>query len=85
LGDHIKKNEIDGVCSTYQGRRDFYRVLVGKTKGKRPLGKHVHGLEGSMKIDLKELGWEGMDCIYLAQDRDQWQALINMLMKLLVS
>jgi hypothetical protein len=35
-------------------------------------------------VDLKEIGWKGVDRILLAQDRYQWQALMNMVMKLRV-
>jgi hypothetical protein len=38
----------------------------------------------NIKIDLREIGWDGMDWIYLAQDRDQWRALVNLVMKLWV-
>jgi len=38
-----------------------------------------------MKTDLKEIRWEDMDWIYLAEDKDRWQALINVTMELLVS
>jgi hypothetical protein len=37
-----------------------------------------------MKMDLKEIGWEGVDWIHLAQDRDQWQAFVNIVMNLQV-
>jgi hypothetical protein len=66
-------------------KRHFYMVLVVKTKGKRPLGKPVHGLEGNLKTDLKEIRWEDMDWIYLAEDKDKWQALMNVTVELLVS
>jgi hypothetical protein len=39
----------------------------------------------SIKIDLREIGWDGVDCIDLAHDRDQWRALVNMAMKLRVT
>jgi hypothetical protein len=63
----------------------FYMVLVVKTKGKRPLGKPVLGLEGNMNTDLKEIRWEDMDWIYLAENIDKLQALINVTVELLVS
>jgi hypothetical protein len=52
-----------------------YRILVGKPKG-RPRRRWVDNI----KIDLREIGWGGMDWINLAQDRYQWRALVNMVM-----
>jgi hypothetical protein len=59
-----------------------YRVLVGKPKGKEPLRRPRHRWEDEIKIYLMEIGWEGVDWIHLAQDRDQWQAVVNTEMKL---
>ena len=58
-------------------RRSVYRDLVGKPAGKRPLGRHRHRWEDDIKMDLYEVGWEGMDLIYMAQDRDRWRALAS--------
>jgi hypothetical protein len=44
---------------------------VVTTKGRRPIGKCVHGLEGNMKTDLQEIRWKDMEWIYLAQDKDK--------------
>jgi len=65
-------------------RKDVYRVLVGKPEGKRPLGRHRRGWEDNIKTDLKEMGWEGMDGIDLAQDRGRWRALVNAVLNLRV-
>jgi hypothetical protein len=54
-------------------------VLVGKPEGRRPLGRPSRW-EDNIKMDLREVGWEGMDWIDLAQDRDRWQALVNEVM-----
>jgi hypothetical protein len=51
---------------------------------KKPLGRPRLGWEGNIRIDLREIGWGGMDWIDLAQDRDQWRALVNTAMKLRV-
>jgi len=65
-------------------RRDVYRILVGKLQGKRPLGRSRRRWENNIKMDLQEIGCEGMDWIELAQDRDGWRALVNAVMNRLV-
>jgi hypothetical protein len=66
-------------------KRNAYKILVGKHKGKRPLGRTRRRRVDNVKLDLKEVGWGGMDWIDLAQDRDQWRALVNTVMNLLVA
>jgi len=59
LGVQIEKNEIGGACSTYGGeRRDAYRMLVGKSEGKKPRGRQRRRWEDNIEIDLQEMGWE---------------------------
>jgi hypothetical protein len=53
-------------------------------EGKRPLGRHRHRWEDNIKKDIQKLGCGGMDWIELAQDRDRWQALVNVVTKLRV-
>jgi hypothetical protein len=65
-------------------KRNAYRILVGKPEGKRPLGRPRRRWLDNNKTDLKEIGWDGMDWIDLAQDRDQWKALVNTVMNLRV-
>jgi hypothetical protein len=60
--------------------RKVFKVLVGEPEGKRLLGRW----EDRIKMDLTENGWEGVEWIHLAQYRDQWQALVNMVMNPLV-
>jgi hypothetical protein len=64
--------------------RNAYRILVGKPEGKRPLGGPRCRWVNNIKMDLRELGWDGVDWIELAQDRDQWRALVNTVMNLRV-
>jgi len=53
---------------------------VEKPQGKRTLGRPMHRWEDNIKVDLKEVGCGGMDWIELAQDRDRWRALVNVVM-----
>jgi hypothetical protein len=62
--------------------RNAYRILVGKPEGKRPLGRRRRRWVDNIKIDLGEIGWDGRDWIELAQDRDQWRAIVNTVMTL---
>jgi hypothetical protein len=64
--------------------RGTYRVLVGRPEGMRPLGRPRHRWDDNIEMDLQEMGWGGMDWIDLAQDRDRWQALVNVVMNLRV-
>jgi hypothetical protein len=57
--------------------RNAYNFLFGKPKGKRPLGRPERGWEDNIRIDLREVGWEGVDWIHLAQDRNHWRAVVN--------
>jgi hypothetical protein len=64
--------------------RNAYRILVGKPEGKRPLGRPRRRCGDNIKMDLTEIGWDGVDWIELAQGRDQWRALVNTVMNLRV-
>jgi hypothetical protein len=71
------------ACST-NGDKPAYRILVGKPEGKRPLGRPRQWRLDNIKMDLREIGWDGMDWFDLAQDRDEWRALVNAVMNLRV-
>jgi hypothetical protein len=72
------------ACRTTGERGNACRILVGKPDGKRPLGGPKRRWVDHIKMDLTEIGWDGMDWIDLAQDRDQWRAPMNTVMKLRV-
>jgi hypothetical protein len=59
-------------------------TFLGKPEGKRPLGRPRRKWVDNSKMDLREIVWAVMDWIYLAQDRDQWRALVNTVMNLRV-
>jgi hypothetical protein len=61
-----------------------YRILVVKPEGRRQLGRPRRRCVGNIKMDLREIGWTGTDWIDVAEDRDQWSALVNMVMNLWV-
>jgi hypothetical protein len=60
--------------------RGVYRVLVGRPKGKRPLGRPRRRWEDNIKLDLGEIRIDGANWIRMAQDRVQWQAFVNTVM-----
>jgi hypothetical protein len=60
------------------GKKNAYKILVGKPEGKRPLGRPRHRWEDNIKMDLREMGWGGMD--WTDQDRGQRRALMNTVM-----
>jgi hypothetical protein len=64
--------------------RNAYMILVGKREGKRSLGRPRRRWVDNIKMNLRDIGWEGMDWNELAQDRDQWKALVNTVMNLRV-
>jgi hypothetical protein len=68
-----------GYAARMGEKKNAYRILVGKPEGKRPLGRSRRRW-----VDLRETGWDGMNWIDLAQDRDQWKALVNTVMNLRV-
>jgi hypothetical protein len=64
--------------------RTAYRILVVKPGGKKPIGKPIRRWVDNIKMDLREIGCDGMDWIDLAHDRDQWRTVVNMVMNLRV-
>jgi len=73
------------ACVACMGEgRGVYRILVGKSEGKIPLGKSRRRWEGTTKMDFQEVGCGAMDWIDLAQDRDRWRSHVNAVMNLRV-
>jgi hypothetical protein len=63
-------------------KRNACRILVGKPEGRRPLGRPRRRWVDNIKMD--GIGWDGVDWVDLAQDRDHWRALVNTVMNLRV-
>jgi hypothetical protein len=61
-----------------------YRILMEKPEGKRPLERSRRRWEDGIRMDLREIGWDSVDWIQLAQDRDRWRSLVNTMMNLRV-
>jgi hypothetical protein len=59
--------------------RSAYKILVGKLERKRPLVKPGRRWKCNIRMDLREIRWEGAGWIHLAQDKDQWRTLVNTL------
>jgi hypothetical protein len=73
-----------GACSIYDGCEKYIHNLVGKSEWKRPLVRSWYAW-GDIKTDLKEIRYEGVDWIQLAQDRVQLWAVVNTVMNFRVS
>jgi hypothetical protein len=80
----VDEDLIGRECSTHGEKKIAYRILMGKPEGKRPLGRPIRRWEDDIKMVLGEIGWGSTDWIDLAQDRDQWRALVNTVMNLRV-
>jgi hypothetical protein len=79
-----RRMKLAGHVARMREKRNAYRILVAKTEGKRPLGRPRRRWVDNIKIDLREIEWDGVDRIDLAQDRDKWRALVNTVMNLRV-
>jgi hypothetical protein len=55
-------------------------IYIEKSEGKRPLGRPRHRWKDNIRMVLREIGWEGVDWMYLAQDRHQRRAIVNTVM-----
>jgi hypothetical protein len=73
---------MGGACSTNVEKRNAYRILVGNPEEKRPLGRPRCGWVDNIKMDLREIGWDGMNWIDMTQERGQWRVLVNTVMNL---
>jgi hypothetical protein len=75
---------VGGACSPNGEKRNAYRLFVGKPEGKRPLGRPRRRWVDNIKMELLEIGWGFVNWIGLAQDRDKWRVLVNVVRNLRV-
>jgi hypothetical protein len=71
------KTSWAGHVARMEEMRNALKILVGKSKGNRPLGRPKHRWEDNIRMDVREIGREGLDWIHLPQDRDQWRAVVK--------
>jgi len=78
-GDKIKEDEIAGHVACIGQVRNAWSILLRKPEGKRSLGRPRCRWEDDMRMDFKEMCWQYVDWIDLAQYRDHWWGLVNMM------
>jgi hypothetical protein len=76
---------MDRECSTNGEKRNACRLLVGMPEGRKPLGRPRHTWVVNIRMDLREIEWDGVDSVDLPQDRDQWRAILDAVMNLRIS
>jgi hypothetical protein len=61
-------------------KRNAHKILVAKPERKRQLGRTMCRWEDNIRVDLREIGWEGVDWMHLDRGRDQWLSVANTVM-----
>jgi hypothetical protein len=74
----VKEGEMSGMCSTNGENTNAQRLLAEKLEEKAPLGRPSRRLVDNIKMDLRNIGWDDVDWIDMAQDRGEWKALVNL-------
>jgi hypothetical protein len=75
---------MGGACSTIGEKKNVYRLLVAKPEGKKSLGRPRRRWLDNSRMDLGDVGWDDVAGIGLAQDRNRWRSLVNLVMNLRV-
>jgi hypothetical protein len=78
----MKQDKVGKARSIHGRDWKCIQILIGKTEGKWLIRKPKCSWEDAIKVDLKEIEWEDMEWIQLSQDRDQWQALVKLVMNI---
>jgi hypothetical protein len=85
VAQHYTDWAITALIARMGQMRNSYNSLVGKPEGRRPVGRPTRRREDNIRMYHREMGWEGLDRMHLAQDTDQRRDLINMVMNLRVA
>jgi hypothetical protein len=72
---------MDRECSMHGRYENAYRILVGTPEGKSPHGRPSRRWEDNVGMDRRQIGWEVVDRMHLAENRGQWQAHLNTVKK----
>jgi hypothetical protein len=70
------------ACTTNGGEKECIQDIIGKPERRRPLGIPRRRWVDNIKMDVRGIGYNGIDGIDLVQERDQWRALVNTVMNL---
>jgi hypothetical protein len=76
---------MGSACKKNRGKRNAFKILIGKPEGRRPLGRQRRVWVDNIKDNFREIGWNGMNWISAAQDKDQERAFVTKVMNLRVS
>jgi hypothetical protein len=77
-----RRMRLAGHVARMGEKSNVYKLLVGKSEGRRPLGRPRHRWLDNIEMDLVEIGCGSVDCIGVAQDSHKWRALVNAVMNL---
>jgi hypothetical protein len=80
-----RRVRLAGHVARMGEKKNAHRILVGKPEGNRRLGKPTRRWVDNIKMIIREIEWGGMGWIDIAQDRDQWRALVNTIMNLRIT
>jgi hypothetical protein len=76
---------MDRACNTNREKMNAYRILLGKSEETRSLGRRRRRRVDNIRIDLREIEWDGVDWIDVAQDKDQGRAIVKTVMNIRVT
>jgi len=80
--DQIGEYEMGGARGTHGEKINVYRLMLGKLEGKRQFARPTISWKSNFKMDLEEIGLQGVDWTYVAQARDKWQIQVSTATKL---